>query len=103
MHLPDFRLPLFSMLNTRLVKYSIRNFEESNSANHQKQSYYYATETWRDIKIALMNKLARVKSHLQAQLSAELCKLMTDHKSYIEVRDSTELLVSMIEMTYGLQ
>jgi hypothetical protein len=23
MHLPDFRLPLFSMLNTRLVKYSI--------------------------------------------------------------------------------
>jgi hypothetical protein len=28
---------------------------------------------------------------------------MTDHKSYIEVRDSIELLASMIEMTYCLQ
>ncbi len=27
---------------------------------------------------------------------------MTDHKSYIEVRNSIELLVSMIEMTYCL-
>jgi hypothetical protein len=27
---------------------------------------------------------------------------MTNHKSYIEVRDSIELLVSMIEMTYCL-
>jgi hypothetical protein len=40
-------------------------FEESNRANRQRQSYYYATERWRDIKIALMNKLAKVKSHLQ--------------------------------------
>ncbi len=39
-------------------------FEESNCANRQKQSYFYATEKWRDIKIALMNKLAKVKSHL---------------------------------------
>jgi hypothetical protein len=48
-------------------------FEESNQANCQRQSYYYAMERWRDIKIALMNKLANVKSHLQAQLSEELC------------------------------
>ena len=27
---------------------------------------------------------------------------MTDHKSYIKVRDSIQLLVSMVEMTYGL-
>jgi hypothetical protein len=40
---------------------------------------------------------------LRAQLSKELCKQMTDHKSYIEVRDSIELLVSMIKMTYCLQ
>ncbi len=33
-------------------------FEESNRANRQRQSYYYATKRWRDIKIALMNKLA---------------------------------------------
>jgi hypothetical protein len=78
-------------------------FEESNCANRQRQSYYYAMERWRDIKIALMNKLAKVKSHLGAQLSEELCKPMTDHRSYIEVRDSIELLVSMIEMTYSLQ
>ncbi len=28
-------------------------FEESNRANRQRQSYYYATERWRDIKNAL--------------------------------------------------
>ena len=28
---------------------------------------------------------------------------MTDHKSYVEVRDSIELIVSMIEMIYCLQ
>ncbi len=28
---------------------------------------------------------------------------MTDHKSYVEVRDSIELLVSMIKMIYCLQ
>ncbi len=50
-----------------------------------------------------MNKLGKVRSHLQTQLSEELCKLITDHKSYIEVRDSIKLLLSMIEMTYGLQ
>ncbi len=55
-------------------------FEESNPANSQKQSYYYAMERWRDIKIALMNKLAKVKSHLLEQLSQEICKQMMDHK-----------------------
>ncbi len=50
-----------------------------------------------------MNKLAKVKSHLRAQLSEELCKPTTDHKSYVEVRDSIELLVRMIEMIYSLQ
>ena len=38
-----------------LTKY----FEESNRTKvtkRQKQSYYYATERWRDIKIALINK-----------------------------------------------
>jgi hypothetical protein len=49
-----------------------------------------------------MNKLAKVKSHLRAQLSEEICKPITDHKSYVEVRDSIELLVSMIEMIYCL-
>ncbi len=41
-------------------------FEESNHANRQRQtrSYYYAAERWMDIKIAQMNMLAKVKSHL---------------------------------------
>ena len=80
-----------------------KHFEESNHANSQRQIYYCTKERWRDISIALMNKLAKVKSHLQAQLSEELCILMTGHKSYVEVRDSIELLVSMIEMIYCLQ
>ena len=72
-------------------------------ANRQRQNYYYATERRRDIKITLMNKLAKVKSHHQTQLSEELCKPMTDHKSNTEVQDSIELLVSAIEITYGQQ
>ncbi len=50
-----------------------------------------------------MNKLAKVKLHLRTKLfeELELCKPMTDQKSYIEVRDSIELLVSMVGMTYG--
>ncbi len=41
-----------------------KHFEKSNRAKSQRQSYYYATGKWRDIKIVLMNKLAKVKSHL---------------------------------------
>ena len=66
----------------------INYFEESNRTKRQKQSYYYATERWRDIKIALMDKLANVKSTLRSQLSDELCKPITDHKSFVEIRDS---------------
>ncbi len=33
-------------------------------------------------------------------LSEELCKPIKDHNSYVEVRDSIELLVSMVLMTY---
>jgi hypothetical protein len=37
-------------------------FEEPNRSRSHKQSYYYyATERWRDIKIALMNKLYKIK------------------------------------------
>jgi hypothetical protein len=49
-----------------------------------------------------MNNLAKVKSHLRTQLSEKLCKLITDHRSYIEVPDSIELLVSRVELTYCL-
>ena len=40
-------------------------FEESNWTKRQKQSWYYATERFRDIKIALMNKLGKIKSTLR--------------------------------------
>ena len=49
-----------------------------------------------------MNKLGKIKSTLRSQLSGELCKPITDHKSFVENRDSIEILVSMIEMVYGL-
>ncbi len=97
-----------SLTRTQLAKFSdakhkIKKFLSNTSwsqkrTNSQRQSYYYATERWRDIKISLMNKLAKVKSYLQTQLSEELCKPMTDHKSYIEVRNAIELLVSMFKM-----
>ena len=77
-------------------------FEDSNRSKRQKQSYYYATERWRDVKIALMNKLYKIKSTLRSQLSGEICKPITDHKSFVEVRDNIELLISMVELAYGL-
>ncbi len=39
-------------------------FEEPILCTHQKKSYFSATERWRDIKIALMNKLVKVKAYL---------------------------------------
>ena len=77
-------------------------FEDSNRSKRQKQRYYYATERYRDIKISLMNKLYKIKSTLLSQLNDELCKPITDHKSFVEIRDNIELLISMVEMTYGL-
>ena len=77
-------------------------FEDSNRSKRQKQNYYYATERFQDIKIALMNKLYKIKSTLRLQLSDELCKPITDHKSFVEIRDSIELLISMVEMAHGL-
>ena len=78
-------------------------FEDSNRSKRQKQSYYYATERWRHIKIVYMNKLYKIKSTLRSQLSDELCKPITDHKLFVEIRDSIKLLISMVEMAYGLQ
>ena len=51
-----------------LAKY----FEDSNRSKRQKQSFYYATERYRDIKISLMNKLYKIKSTLRSQLNKEL-------------------------------
>ena len=48
-----------------------------------------------------MNKLAKVKATLRSQLSDELCKPITDHKSFVEIH-TIELLISVIEMAYGL-
>ena len=78
------------------------HFEEPNRSKRQKQSYYYATERWRDIKIALMNKLYKIKSTLRSQLADEICKPITDHKSFVEIRHNIELLISMVEMAFGL-
>ena len=42
------------------------------------------------------------KSKLRAQLAEETGKPIWSHKTYIGTRDVIELLVSMIEMAYGL-
>ena len=84
------------------MKLSQKYFEESNRTKRQKQSWYYASELFRDIKIALVNKLGKIKSTLRLQLTGELCKPITDHKSFVESRDSIEILVGMIEMAHGL-
>ncbi len=102
-HSRDFHQPKFFEAQHKIGEILNKYFEGSIRANLQRQSYFYATQRWRDIKIALMNELAKVKSHHQTQLSGELCKPKTNHNSYFEIRDSIELLVSMVEMTWGLQ
>ena len=49
-----------------------------------------------------MNKLCKIKSTLRLQLNDELCKPITDHKLFVEIRDNIELFISMVEMAYGL-
>ncbi len=59
-----FPLPVFLEAQHKISKILIKYFEESNRNKRQKQSYYYVTERWRGIKIALMNQLEKVKSYL---------------------------------------
>ena len=77
-------------------------FEDPKRSKRQAQSYYYATERFRDIKVVLMNKLYKIKSTLRSQLNEELCKPITDHKTFVDVRGNIELLISMVEMAHGL-
>ena len=49
-----------------------------------------------------MNKLHKIKSTLRSQLYEEICKLINDHKSFVETRDNIEILISMVEMAHGL-
>ena len=53
-------------------------------------------------QFAFMNKVYKIKSTLRSQLNTEFCKPITDHKSFVEIQDNIELLVSMVEMAYGL-
>ena len=85
-------------INEILSKY----FEEPNRSNRSCKSHYYATERFRDIKVVLMNKLYKIKSSLRSKLLEELCKPIVDHKSFVEARENIELLISMVEMAYGL-
>ena len=76
-------------------------FDEPTRSKRSDKNYFYATERFRDIKVVLMNKLHKIKSTLQSQLYEELCKLINDHKSFVETRDNIEILISMVEMAHG--
>ena len=79
-----------------------------NRTNRQKQGYYYGTERWRDLKVVLQNRLSKVKllskvkSGLLSQLSEEISKPIYNNSVFIEIRNNIEILVSMVEMAYGL-
>jgi hypothetical protein len=85
-------------INTTISKY----VEGGNRTNRQKQGYYYGTERWRDLKITLQNRLSKVKSGLHSQLSEEISKPIYNNATSIEIRNNIEILVSMVEMAYGL-
>jgi hypothetical protein len=76
--------------------------EGGNRTNRQKQTYFYATARYRDLKIMFQNRLAKVKSSLRSQLSDAITKPIYNNATFIEARNNTKTLVSMIEMAYGL-
>jgi hypothetical protein len=76
--------------------------EGGNRTNRQKQSYLYATERYRDLKIILQNRLSKVKSGLRSQLSEEIAKPIYNSATFIDASNNIETLVSMVEMAYGL-
>ena len=79
-----------------------KHVEGGNRTNRQKQSYFYGTERWRDMKIVLQNRLSKVKSGLLSQLSEETAKPIYSNTTFIDTRNNIEALVSMVEMAYGL-
>ena len=79
-----------------------KHVEGGNRTNHQKQGYFYGTERWRDLKITLQNRLSKVKSGLLSHLSEEISKPIYNDATFIDSRDKIEILVSMVEMAYGL-
>ena len=85
-------------INAVINKY----IEGGNRTNRQKQSYFYATERYRDLKIILQNRLSKVKSGLRSQLSEEIAKPIYNNMTFIEACNNIETLVSMVEMAYGL-
>ena len=85
-------------INAVINKY----IEGGNRTNRQKQSYFYATKRYRDLKIILQKSLVKVKSSLRLQLSEETAKPIYNSTTFIEARNNIETLVSMVEMAYGL-
>ena len=87
-------------ISTTINKY----VEGGNRTNRQKQGYCYGTERWRDLKITLQNRLSRVKSGLQLelQLSEEISNPIYNNATFIDARNNIEILVSMVQMAYGL-
>ena len=60
----EFLPPVIFESQHKISEILSKYFEDSNRSKSQKQSYYYATERYRDIKISLMNKLYKIKSTL---------------------------------------
>ncbi len=85
-------------MNAVINKY----IEGGNRTNRQKQSYFYATERYGDLKIIIQNRLAKVKSGPRSQLSEEFAKPIYNNVTFIEARNNIKTLVSMVEMAYGL-
>ncbi len=69
-----------------------KDIEGENRTNHQKQSYFYATERYRDLKIIHQNRLAKVKSSLLSQLSDEITKPIYNKTTFLEAHNNIETI-----------
>jgi hypothetical protein len=74
----------------------INKYIEGGNRTNQKQSYFYGTERYRDLKIILQNRLARVTSSLRSQLSDEITKPTYNNATLLKHA------TTLIEMAYGL-
>ena len=101
----NFRRRQFLKVNTSSVRFSQNILKNQIGANVRSRVITMQQNdggTLRSIKVVLMNKLYKIKSTLRLQLADEICKPITDHKSFVEIQDEIELLISMVEMAFCL-
>ncbi len=100
--LPNFCRWQFLNLNTRSVRYTTNILRNQIEQIVRCRAITMLQNDGVISRFALMNKLIKVKLYLKSQRSDGICRPITDIKSFVEIWDVIQRLVTMVEMAYGL-